>query len=90
MARRKVIEVVCDRCKKVESQTEDEVNKTEEPEFKATHFDPKTGTTTEIAYADLCKSCRSAVANYFERTKTIYKAREGDEELEHERNVRPK
>lgn len=60
MARRDVVEVVCDRCGRVETQSSDD----------------KGGPETEVSvtfrgethsYDDLCKRCRNAVKGYFDR-----------------------
>ena len=60
MARREVVEVVCDRCKRVDIQTKED----------------KKGAAAELeisfqgekhSYEDLCRRCRDAVKNYYLR-----------------------
>jgi hypothetical protein len=58
MARREVIEVVCDRCKKVETQPTDG-KKVVVPELKV-NFQGE-----EHTYSDLCTRCRDTIKNYF-------------------------
>jgi hypothetical protein len=65
MARREVVEVKCDRCKKVETQNKDEIasssNITAPPEFTL-HYGQKS-----VTYQDLCRGCRKAVGNYVKK-----------------------
>lgn len=59
MARREVIEVVCDRCKRTDNQLKDAVPNTGgEPELVIILHGKKT------VYTDLCRSCRETVTNY--------------------------
>jgi len=59
MARREVLEIVCDRCQKKDLQTKEQLS--EEPELVATFRGQKT------EYKDLCIRCRDAVMGYFNR-----------------------
>ena len=59
MARREVLEIVCDRCGKKDLQTKDQLS--DEPELVATFRGQKT------EYKDLCLRCRDAVMGYFNR-----------------------
>ena len=59
VARRKVVEVVCDRCKKPDLQEEQDLQ--EEAELDVTFRGKK------ISYKDLCRRCREAVQGYFMR-----------------------
>jgi hypothetical protein len=59
MARRKVIEVICDRCGKTETQEPSQEAKAEGPEL-IVEFQ---GERKE--YSDLCIRCRSACEGYF-------------------------
>lgn len=59
MARREVIEIVCDRCNKKDLQQKEQLS--EEPELVATFLGQKT------EYKDLCVKCRDAVKGYFSR-----------------------
>ena len=69
MARRQVIEVTCDRCKRTETQSTDD-----DPDRRA-----KIGKELAITfhgqvfeYEDLCRRCRGAVENYFNKmTKSM-------------------
>lgn len=75
MARRRVVEVTCDRCKRTETQGVDE-----DPTLRA-----KVGKELvvvfhgqSIEYEDLCRRCRSAVENYYNRmTKQAEEEEEG-------------
>ena len=58
MARRQVLEVTCDRCKKTETQDVESVP-TEGSELEVTFHGQS------VKYADLCKRCRSACENYY-------------------------
>ena len=63
MARREVIEVVCDRCKRVETQAPNAVVK---PEGEKNEFYLQFhGKIT--SYEDLCSGCRKALRNYLDR-----------------------
>ena len=71
MARREVLEIVCDRCQKKDLQTKDQLS--EEPELVATFRGQKT------EYKDLCLRCRDAVMGYFTRmTKRDEEKKEPD------------
>jgi phage FluMu protein Com len=61
MARRQVLEIRCDRCKKVETQ---EIKPEEEkPEIELTvSFGGKS-----VEYEDLCNRCRSSIDRYFKQ-----------------------
>lgn len=59
MARKKVVQITCDRCKRGEL-LEDDPNK-EGPDFTCTLL----GTT--IDYPDLCSSCRSTMRNLMDQ-----------------------
>lgn len=61
MARRQVLEVTCDRCKKTETQEVDASPATEAAELEITFH----GNT--IKYDDLCKRCRRACMNYYNK-----------------------
>jgi hypothetical protein len=58
MARRQVLEVTCDRCKKTETQDIESVPEKGD-ELEVTFHGQK------VKYGDLCKRCRSACENYF-------------------------
>jgi len=61
MARREVIEVICDRCKRVDTQAPGDRPKIiggGSHEFKISLLGDET------AYEDLCVSCRKTLANY--------------------------
>lgn len=61
MARREVVEITCDRCKKVETQATNARPKGDGPEFSGTlHGDA-------VKFEDMCKRCRDAVASYWNR-----------------------
>lgn len=70
MARREVTEIVCDRCGRTEAQARDEVSSPDEPEFEG-----KMGKDI-VKYDDLCKRCRSAVANYFDKVRKVEEPKE--------------
>lgn len=61
MARREVVEVVCDRCKRTDNQTKDSLPKTDGSAEVVITLHGKTTT-----FHDLCRSCRKAIANYHE------------------------
>lgn len=61
MARRDVVEVTCDRCGRVETQTSTETTKPDKYEVSVTFH----GET--VSFEDLCKRCRDAVKGYFTR-----------------------
>lgn len=68
MARREVIEVTCDRCGKVETQTTSELRQDVSSELAVT-FHEET-----VSFGDLCRRCRVAVDGYFK--KLVKKAEE--------------
>ena len=70
MARREVVEVVCDRCSRTETQAPDSGPKTEGPEAKFMLHD------AEVVYQDLCRRCRDTLGNYYSK---IIKAKEEEE-----------
>jgi len=61
MARRDVVEVVCDRCGRKENQNVSELPSPAGPEFEATFSNEKT------SFGDLCRRCRNAVRGYYAR-----------------------
>lgn len=63
MARREVIEITCDRCGKVETQTKSEIWTGTTPLFKGSFEDG------EVSFTDLCKVCRRALTNLWARIK---------------------
>jgi len=75
MARREVVEVICDRCTRTDYQAPgDQPAKGESShEFKVVLHGKKT------SYADLCKSCRKTLSNYYDK---IIKAPKLDDEKE--------
>jgi len=61
MARRQVLEIICDRCERVETQTlESSPNKEEggKEMIIALHGE-------RVEYGDLCQKCRKTLKNYF-------------------------
>jgi len=75
MARRQVVEVTCDRCKKTETQ-DTESAPTEGKELEV-HFRGQS-----VNYADLCKRCRSACENYFKSmTKQVEEVEDPKEKV---------
>lgn len=65
MARRKVIEVTCDRCKKTEVQAAEEVSKAGEPECMASMGG------VDILFDDLCRKCRGTAQAAFDRLRRL-------------------
>lgn len=61
MARRQVIEIICDRCGKMENQAPDSPKEEGKAEFKV-FFEGK-----KVAFDDLCERCRKALRNYVEK-----------------------
>jgi hypothetical protein len=59
MARREVVEVVCDRCNRKENQNVSELPSSAGPELTVTFL----GETAQ--FSDLCKRCRAAVRGYY-------------------------
>jgi len=70
MARREVIEVICDRCSRTETQEPSEAGKAYETELTVT-FEGET-----VEYKDLCMRCRKACDGYF---KSLTKQSDKDE-----------
>ncbi len=87
MARQSVIEVVCDRCGRTETQETAKVFNP--PDSKAKQWSTPNGTplevslrfrNQEVAYEDLCVSCRKTIENKFESIVAVTpesRAREG-------------
>lgn len=73
MARRKVVEIRCDRCDRVEHQQESEISSDEVPELELSVRGEK------VTYQDLCRRCRSSVENYVNRLKMLYDRPDEDE-----------
>ena len=74
MARRKVLEVECDRCGRTETQAENPDRP--HPEFSANlHGD-------EVSFEDLCAKCRDAIRNYYKRIARKDKNEKAGEQLE--------
>ena len=74
MARREVVEVTCDRCKRTDYQAPGDRPETGEGsthEFQILLHDKK------VEYVDLCKSCRKTLGNYFDK---IIKAPKPDDQ----------
>jgi hypothetical protein len=61
MGQRSVVEVVCDRCSRVQTQDAKLVTASEEPEF-VLKFRGQ-----EKQYDDFCKQCRRTITNYVEK-----------------------
>ena len=61
MSKREVIEVLCDRCKKVEVVSKESVKGGNEPEF-ALKFNGKQAT-----YTDLCSRCRETLSGLYKK-----------------------
>lgn len=70
MARREVVEVVCDRCNRTETQAPGSLPKTDGPEATFRFHG------AVVDYNDLCRRCRDTLANYFSK---ITKVKEEDE-----------
>ncbi len=73
MARRQVLEIVCDRCKKTETQ--------DVPEGEEDKVDIEVEITFHgetVKYGDLCKNCRKAVANLFKKIAKQAEEPKGD------------
>jgi NMD protein affecting ribosome stability and mRNA decay len=76
MARREVVEIVCDRCNRTETQAPGSVAKRDGMNFEFTvNFHGK-----QVQYEDLCRRCRSSLSNYYDK---IIKAKD-DEPLKAE------
>lgn len=72
MARREVIEIICDRCKRVETQAPSSVpDKEKVAQELIINFHGK-----KVVYDDLCRKCRKTVSNYYDK---IIKAPEEEE-----------
>lgn len=80
MARRKVVEVICDRCGKTETQEPSQETKAEGPEL-IIGFQ---GERRE--YVDLCMRCRNACEGYF---KSLTKQTETQEPKPKEEAKKP-
>jgi Na+-translocating ferredoxin:NAD+ oxidoreductase RNF subunit RnfB len=65
MARREIIEVTCDRCKKIKTMPKDLVTNDNELVVTMYRFDKKK--TIQVVFEDLCTSCRDTVTNYIDR-----------------------
>lgn len=63
MARRKVVEVTCDRCGRTETQAMDSVPDLPEGGVELS----VTLLGTKVEYTDLCRRCRKSVAGYFKQ-----------------------
>lgn len=61
MAKRQVLEIVCDRCDRKENQEIPKVEAKAEPELNLVFGDQ------QIRYEDLCRKCRDAVKNMVEK-----------------------
>jgi hypothetical protein len=61
MARREVVEIQCDRCGKIETQSKNEVSDEHVHEFQGAFRGEL------VTFADLCKRCRGTVENIFSR-----------------------
>ena len=70
MARRKVTELDCSRCKRTEVQTDKELKNVVSPEFSIALQGKK------VEYADLCTSCRKTLTNAFERLTKVKSEKE--------------
>lgn len=68
MARREVVEVLCDRCKRV-----DLVPKNEAPPEGAEPFFKIQLGDQSVAYVDLCRKCREALTGYFKHCTLVKK-----------------
>jgi len=68
MARRQVVEIVCDRCGKLENQIP-EGSAPAAPELDLVFRGGK------LTYQDLCQNCRKAVANYIQKISKEGEAR---------------
>lgn len=73
MARREVVEIVCDRCGRTENQNASELPSSDGPELDVAFLKER------VQFNDLCKRCRDAVRGYFCR---IRKKVEDKEEIE--------
>jgi len=72
MARREVVEIICDRCKRVETQSPSSVpDKEKVAQELLIDFHGK-----KVVYEDLCRKCRKTVGNYYDK---ITKAPEEEE-----------
>jgi len=71
MARREVLEVTCDRCKRNDLQEKSQLIDTEE---LVTAFRGQT-----VRYKDLCRRCREAVEGYFKKMVKVSEEPKVDE-----------
>lgn len=74
MARREVVEVLCDRCKRVEMVPKGEALPVSNEPYFSIHFGAQSA-----SFTDLCKKCREALAGYFAHC-TLAKKDEPQEE----------
>lgn len=72
MARRQVVEIQCDRCSKVEHQTDSEIKELDELELRIQYK----GTTHQ--FSDLCRRCRGSVENLVNRLLKAYETDKDD------------
>ena len=83
MAKKNVVELVCDRCDRTEHVGPEKYN--ELPDFKVV-FGPEgpDGQEIQIQFDDLCSSCTKTVRNLIEQAvkKISWKRGKGEEELE--------
>ncbi len=61
MARREVVEILCDRCKKVEVVPKETGSDVDKQALSMTFYGQ------QVTYSDLCKRCRGALESYFKR-----------------------
>jgi hypothetical protein len=80
MAKREVVEVTCDRCKKTETQGKDE-GVTDGVEFEGALQVPGSPKLS-IKYADLCRNCRRSVRNYFNRIAKVEEEKDEEKKVE--------
>lgn len=73
MGRRKVVEISCDRCSKVETQNEAELAPDGQPEARVEWGGKAT------VYQDLCRRCRETVKNYVRRILLASEDKKEDE-----------
>jgi len=61
MARREVVEILCDRCKKVEVVPKETGSGVDKQALSMSFYGQ------QVTYNDLCKRCRGALESYFKR-----------------------
>ena len=61
MARREVLEILCDRCKKVEVVPKEVGGRENKQALSMTYYGQP------VTYGDLCKRCRGALDSYFKK-----------------------